>query len=62
MWKVYLLMFVVVAVVSFLMVNGITNMHENHPDYKGDDLFGFDDDDINESLWNKDREKDYDED
>ena len=64
MWKVYLLMFIVVGVVSLLMVNGITNMHKNHPDYKGDDLFGFDDDDINESLWdkNRDREQDYDED
>jgi len=61
MWKVYLLMFIVLVVVSFLWVNGITNMHKNHPDYKGDDLFGIDDDDINESLWDKDR-RDYDED
>ena len=36
-------------------------MHEKTPDYKGDDLFGIEDDDINESLWDKDR-RDYDED
>ena len=61
MWKVYLLMFIVVVVVSILWVNAITNMHEKNPDYKGDDLFGIEDDDINESLWDKDR-RDYDED
>ena len=61
MWKVYLLMFIVVVVVSILWVNAITNMHEKHPDYKGDDLFGIEDDDINESLWDKNR-RDYDED
>jgi hypothetical protein len=61
MWRVYLLMFIVVFVVSLIAVNGITNMHENHPDYEGDDLFGFDDEDIDGSLWSKERE-DYDED
>jgi hypothetical protein len=61
MWRVYLLMFIVVFVVSLLWVNAITNIEKNHPDYKGDDLFGFDDDEINDSLWNKDR-RDYDED
>ena len=40
MWKVYLLMFVVVAAISYLWVRGIDYMKENHPDYKGDDLFG----------------------
>jgi hypothetical protein len=61
MWRVYLLMFIVVFVVSLLWVNAIANIEKNHPDYKGDDLFGFDDDEINDSLWNKDR-RDYDED
>jgi hypothetical protein len=40
MWKVYLLMFVVVSAISYLWVRGIDYMKENHPDYKGDDLFG----------------------
>lgn len=63
MWKVYLLMFIVVAIVSFLWVNGITNIHKNHPNYKGDDLFGFDDKDLDINLWDKDEDrKDYDED
>jgi hypothetical protein len=34
------------AIVSFFWVRGIDHMKENHPNYKGDDLFGkFDDDD-----------------
>jgi hypothetical protein len=38
--------FVLAAIVSFFWVRGIDYMKENHPDYKGDDLFGkFDDDD-----------------
>jgi hypothetical protein len=40
MWIVYLVMFVVVAIISYLWVRGINYMKENHPDYKGDDLFG----------------------
>jgi hypothetical protein len=39
MWRVYLLEFVVVVIISLLWVNGITKMHEEHPDYKGEDLF-----------------------
>jgi hypothetical protein len=51
MWKVYLLMFIVVVVVSILWVKGIDDMSKNHPDYKGDDLFGdFDEDDKNSIL------------
>ena len=30
----------VVIILSVLWVKGITDMHEKHPDYKGDDLFG----------------------
>jgi hypothetical protein len=46
MWKVYLLMFAVVAIISYLWVRGIDYMKENYPDYKGEDLFGeFDEDD-----------------
>jgi hypothetical protein len=40
MWKVYALMAIVCIVISILWVKGITDMHEKHPDYKGDDLFG----------------------
>jgi hypothetical protein len=40
MWIVYVLMFFVVAIISYLWVRGINYMKENHPDYKGDDLFG----------------------
>jgi hypothetical protein len=46
MWIVFLLMFVVVALISYLWVRGIDYMKENHPDYKGNDLFGdFDEND-----------------
>lgn len=40
MWKVFLLMFIVVGIISYFWVRGIDYMHKNHPDYKGDDLFG----------------------
>ena len=36
---VYAIMFFVVLGVAALWVKGITDMHENHPDYKGEDLF-----------------------
>jgi len=51
MWKVFLLMFVVGAIISYLWVRGINFMKENHPDYKGDDLFGkFEEDDKDNIL------------
>ena len=51
MWKVYVLMFVVVSGISYLWVRGIDYMKENHPDYKGDDLFGeFDENDKDNIL------------
>jgi hypothetical protein len=51
MWKVYTLMFIVVAIISYLWVRGIDYMKENHPDYKGDDLFGpFDENDKDNIL------------
>lgn len=58
MWEVYGTMAFVVIGVSALWVKGITNMHEKHPDYKGEDLFGdgFNFDDKEEDK------KDYDED
>ena len=44
-------MVVAVGVISWRWVEGIDYMHKNHPDYKGDDLFGpFDEDDKNHVL------------
>ena len=40
MIEVYVIMFFVVLGISALWVKGITDMHEKHPDYKGEDLFG----------------------
>ena len=51
MWKVYLLMVIVVGIISYLWVRGIDYMKENHPNYKGYDLFGkFAEDDKNSIL------------
>jgi hypothetical protein len=50
MWKVFLLMFVVVAIISYLWVRGIDYMKENHPDYKGDDFLNLDENDKNDIL------------
>jgi hypothetical protein len=50
MWKVFLLMFVVGAIISYLWVRGIDFMKENHPDYKGDDFLDWDEDDKNSIL------------
>ncbi len=40
-----LLVLIVSATVVWRWVIGIDYMNTNHPDYKGDDLFGLDDDD-----------------
>jgi purine-cytosine permease-like protein len=45
MWKVFLLMFVVVAIISYFWVRGIDYMKENHPDYKGEDFLNWSDED-----------------
>jgi hypothetical protein len=51
MWIVYVLMFFVVVIISYLWVRGIDYMNENHPNYKGDDLFGeFDENDKDSIL------------
>jgi len=49
MWKVYGVMFLVVVVISVFWVRGITDMHEKHPNYKGDGK-GFDFDDKKEDI------------
>jgi hypothetical protein len=42
---VYAIIFFVVLGVAALWVKGITDMHENHPDYKGEDFFNEEDED-----------------
>lgn len=45
MWVLMILMFIA-GVIAWGWVSGIDYMSKNHPDYKGDDLFGsFDEDD-----------------
>jgi len=46
---VFVVMFIVVVFISWRWVVGIDYMMKNHPDYKGDDLFGeFDENDKNQ--------------
>jgi len=40
---VFGIMIIIVGLISWRWVEGIDYMHKNHPDYTGDDLFGFDD-------------------
>lgn len=48
---VFLVMIAVIGVVAWRWVEGIDYMHKNHPDYKGDDLFGpFDEEDRDHVL------------
>jgi hypothetical protein len=37
------IIFIVLLPIALLWVNGIDYMQTNHPDYKGEDLFGEDD-------------------
>lgn len=46
MWIVYTTMAIVVVLISYFWVNGIMNMHEKYPNYKGQEFnegFDFDD-------------------
>lgn len=44
-----LLILIILAPICWMWVTGLEYMDENHPDYKGDDLFGdFDEDDTNQ--------------
>ena len=36
---IYAIIFVVSTIISYLWVRGIDKMKEEHPDYKGEDLF-----------------------
>lgn len=42
---VFGVMILIVGLISWRWVEGIDYMQKNHPDYKGDDLFGIWDDD-----------------
>jgi len=44
MWKVYLVMFIVTALISWLWMRGIDKMKNEHPDYKGEDFLNFEND------------------
>ena len=49
MIPVILILLIITTPIVYLWVIGIDNMQKNHPDYKGDDLFGiFDEDDKNQ--------------
>lgn len=39
---VFGIMIIIVGLISWRWVEGIDYMQKNHPDYTGDDLFGFD--------------------
>jgi hypothetical protein len=41
MWKVYLVMFVITVIISYLWAQGIDKMNSEHPGYKGDDFLNF---------------------
>jgi hypothetical protein len=45
--------FVMAAIVATFWVRGIDYMKENHPDYKGEDLFGLWDDEKDDIEKNK---------
>jgi hypothetical protein len=42
MITVFIVMFVFVAILSYAWVKGISNMKENHPDYKGEGFLNWD--------------------
>jgi len=44
MWKIYLIEFVIVVIISYLWARGIDKMNKEHPDYKGDDFLNLKDD------------------
>jgi len=43
MWKVYLVEFITVVLVSLVWVRGIDKMMSEHPEYKGGDFLDWDD-------------------
>jgi hypothetical protein len=51
MWVVFLVEFIVAVTISILWANGISKMHEEHPDYKGEDFLNWD----NKTPWDDDK-------
>lgn len=47
---VFGIMFIIVFLISWRWVEGIDYMQKNHPDYKGNDLFGEFDEDEEEHI------------
>jgi len=47
MWIIYLVMFVISGIISYLWTIGIDKMKDKHPDYKGDDFLNFEEDEKN---------------
>jgi hypothetical protein len=45
-----LITIIIVTPISWLWVKGIDNMKKNHPDYKGNDLFNWDEDDDSKNV------------
>jgi hypothetical protein len=45
---IYIMFFIVLSALIWLWMCGFDYMNKHHLDYKGDDLFGLDDDDINQ--------------
>ena len=43
MWIVYLIMFVITGIISYLWARGINKMKDEHPNYKGDDFLKLED-------------------
>lgn len=41
---VFVIIFIISGVISFIWVKGIDNMKNNHPNYKGEDFLNWDDD------------------
>ncbi len=37
----FIIIFIIVAPISYLWVKGIDYMHKNHPDYKGEDFLNW---------------------
>ena len=50
MWKVYLTMFVISGIISYLWARGIDKMKNEHPDYTGDDFLKLKDDEKENSI------------
>ena len=40
---VFMIIFIISVVISFLWVRGINNMNKHHPKYKGEDFLNWDD-------------------